>query len=687
MRPFSRCVVSTIGAVVCAVGLKAQQTGPQQPPRFRSTIDVIQVDVAVVDRNKRPVSGLSAADFTLLENGKPQEIVGFAEVHVASASSSPASWTRTVPPDVRTNNLRDGRLFAIVMDDATMPPDVQITANARSIGRGIVTRLGPDDLAAVIFVSDSRRSVDFTNDRARLLAAIDGFMPGFAYVNPDPQSDSQHYFASIQTLGLVAARLTHVPQRRKAVIYVSTGVPVDLVKITRAGVIAPLRPEQSVPVVVSSMNEPTKEDLFDAAGALLADRPQEAYGAALQAALIRAQYGNVNVYSIDPAGLGGMEAYLQSRPRTTTTGFTQVSQLDALAESRLRREYLLAVADDSGGRAILNTNSFDAGLARVFEDNSIYYLVGYQSAHDPQDKTVRHVSVRMNREGLSGTTRNAYASPRDDRPAGPPARELGASLIAALGDVLPNPAISLRAVSAAFAIPGGRAGLTIAMGVSQPVVGDAGARINERLNLFAAAYAPDGTPKAWFRQSLHVGLRAGMAESADYEVLARLDLDPGRYQVRLAANSAMSGKTGSVYFDVVVPAFARESLQLSGLVISVGDRPSTVPGESSAPLIPVKPTSRRTFRAGETINGFLRVYQSESRAPGPVTVTGTITDDRNRVLQQSTLVLAPDKFSGGQADYEWRLPVSGLAPGEYLLTMAAAGGGQTVRREVRFSLR
>jgi VWFA-related protein len=201
MTPLSRCVVITIGAVVCAAGLKAQQTAPQQPPRFRSTIDVIQVDVAVVDRNKRPVTGLSAADFTLLENGKPQDIVGFAEVHVPLASSSPAAWTRMVPPDVRTNNLRDGRLFAIVMDDATMPPDVQITANARSIGRGIVTRLGPDDLAAVIFVNDSRRSVDFTNDRARLLAAIDGFMPGFAYVNPDPQSDSQHYFASIQTLG------------------------------------------------------------------------------------------------------------------------------------------------------------------------------------------------------------------------------------------------------------------------------------------------------------------------------------------------------------------------------------------------------------------------------------------------------------------------------------------------------
>src|SRR6187431_258280 len=105
MTRFSRCVVITIGAVLCAIGLHAQQT--QQPPRFRSSVDVIQVDVAVVDRDKRPVTGLSAADFTLLENGKPQDIVGFAEVHVPAASASPAAWTRTVPPDVRSNNLRD----------------------------------------------------------------------------------------------------------------------------------------------------------------------------------------------------------------------------------------------------------------------------------------------------------------------------------------------------------------------------------------------------------------------------------------------------------------------------------------------------------------------------------------------------------------------------------------------------
>ena len=55
-----------------------------QPPRttFRSTVDLVPVDVSVVDRNGRPVSGLTEQDFTLAVDGKPRRI--------ASAERSPA---------------------------------------------------------------------------------------------------------------------------------------------------------------------------------------------------------------------------------------------------------------------------------------------------------------------------------------------------------------------------------------------------------------------------------------------------------------------------------------------------------------------------------------------------------------------------------------------------------------------
>src|SRR5690349_16914704 len=99
-------LVGTAGAAALTVVLSAQQAA-QNPPVFRSTVDVIQVDVSALDGDGHPVRGLSAADFTLLENNKPQEIVAFAEINVPNPAPLPAAWVHDVPPDVRSNSLGD----------------------------------------------------------------------------------------------------------------------------------------------------------------------------------------------------------------------------------------------------------------------------------------------------------------------------------------------------------------------------------------------------------------------------------------------------------------------------------------------------------------------------------------------------------------------------------------------------
>lgn len=90
----------------CAVAI-AQQP-PPQPPRFRGGVDLIQIDVAVLDAHRRPVPDLTAADFTVLEDGKPQPIVAFEELGAPDPDGSLVPWMREVAPDVRTNSA-DGR--------------------------------------------------------------------------------------------------------------------------------------------------------------------------------------------------------------------------------------------------------------------------------------------------------------------------------------------------------------------------------------------------------------------------------------------------------------------------------------------------------------------------------------------------------------------------------------------------
>ncbi len=224
----TRSAAFVVALLIGLTGLGAARQNPTQsqaPPVFRASVDLVQVDVSVLDRAGRPLEGLAAADFTILENGRPQDVAAFVAISVPAPETGPAPWLRDIAPDVRTNTVGDGRLFALVIDDATMPFEVRTLTNARRIARQVIDRLGPADLAAVIYTRDTRRSVDFTSDRARLTASVEAFAVGSAYA--DSQTDNWSFYSSVRTLGYVAAHLATVPQRRKALIYISTGVPVD----------------------------------------------------------------------------------------------------------------------------------------------------------------------------------------------------------------------------------------------------------------------------------------------------------------------------------------------------------------------------------------------------------------------------------------------------------------------------
>ena len=86
---------------------------------------------------------------------------------------------RDIAPDVKRNtDIVDSRLVVIVMDDATIPFDLAMIKSAREIGRLAIERLGPNDLACIVFTRDNRNAQEFTDDRARLLKAIDAFESG-----------------------------------------------------------------------------------------------------------------------------------------------------------------------------------------------------------------------------------------------------------------------------------------------------------------------------------------------------------------------------------------------------------------------------------------------------------------------------------------------------------------------------
>src|ERR1700681_354164 len=100
MIPGGRSYVTLTSCLAAAAltVLAAQDPAPP-PPQFRAGVDLFEFEVSVLDRNRQPVRGLTAANFSVLENGKPQPIVGFSEVEFPESDGPLPSMSEEVAPD------------------------------------------------------------------------------------------------------------------------------------------------------------------------------------------------------------------------------------------------------------------------------------------------------------------------------------------------------------------------------------------------------------------------------------------------------------------------------------------------------------------------------------------------------------------------------------------------------------
>ncbi len=132
--------IAVLVALGSALHVRAQTPVPQAT--FRGGTDLVQVDVSVLDGKRHPVRGLTAADFSIFEDGQPREIQAFSEVSLPDrVQSRDASWTREVASDVATNVTagQEGRVVIILLD-RTIPLG-EPTITARRIAAATINQL------------------------------------------------------------------------------------------------------------------------------------------------------------------------------------------------------------------------------------------------------------------------------------------------------------------------------------------------------------------------------------------------------------------------------------------------------------------------------------------------------------------------------------------------------------------
>ena len=121
---------------------------------------------------------------------------------------------------------------------------------------------------------------------------------------------------------------------------------------------------------------------------------------------LTANRANVTLYPVDPRGLTGVVDAGKYLDQSDWRTVVQKSQ------SSLR--YL---AEQTGGRAVVNVNDFASEFRRIDAETSDYYLVGYTSTNADASKRVRNVEARVNRPGVVVTSRSAYSVGPGSEPA------------------------------------------------------------------------------------------------------------------------------------------------------------------------------------------------------------------------------------------------------------------------------
>lgn len=372
-------VTALLALLPAIVGGAAPQDRAPQGPTFRTDVESVDVDVVVTDSKGRFVRGLTADDFEVYEDDLRQEVSTFSLVDLPTSFTANAG----VPAPVEAG-ANEGRRFIMILNGHG--PRL-----AKIAWQFVDTALGPNDEMAVYYNHPVNNAFvegqPFTASKPRLRAAIRTVEPAFRPFQPLPSSPPAGFLTGRQIedgrarvalekyemLKHAMEQIASTPGRRKAVLWVGGDLP-----FFYSGT-------QGLQLAL-------------------------AYRDVIRAAARH----HVVIYPIDPRGL------------TTRRGGRELMRMGALR----------ALAEDTGVEAIVGTNDFEKGYARIVREMSTYYLLGYYPQITHRDGRFHKIRVRVKRPGLSVRARKGYYAdePLPDLPLKPRPPEAVEAAIARLSD-------------------------------------------------------------------------------------------------------------------------------------------------------------------------------------------------------------------------------------------------------------
>lgn len=401
---------------------QAKQPAPPLPAGFGETIEVnvVNVEVFVTDRKGKRIKGLKKEDFEILEDRRPVKVTNFYAIEegkiVAGAPepiATPEPETIAPPLELDRGIPEDQRLHLVLYVDNFNIRPLNRNRVFRSVRDFLQTKVRPGDRVMLVSYDRSlkvRRSftsdplvissalfeletvtgwgVNADSERRDLLSDIRGadeenLTEVLMKARTHAESLANDLSFTLDALKQTVSSLAGLPGR-KAILYVSDGVP--------------MTPGEEVFYAI--------HEKFPNSGAIL-ESHQYSFSRRFQELAAQANANRVTFYALDAGGL-----------RTPTSISAEESQpgssamIDSVYWSNIQSSLQL-LADETGGKAILNRNDPGPALAETAADFDTYYSLGYAPAGG--SGRYHKVDVKLKGKGRGFTVRHR-AGYRDKTP-------------------------------------------------------------------------------------------------------------------------------------------------------------------------------------------------------------------------------------------------------------------------------
>jgi len=637
---------------------QVETTGPGY--RIRVNSDLVLVNVSVRDKRGNLIRDMKPSDFTVLEDGQPQQLRSFDLEDVERfAQSGPAQVEAQAAPqaanlltgsETKPASIRNRRLIVLLFDLTNMEPD-ELNRASQSALHFIDKQMTPADLVAVVSFSSSMQvNQDFTSNHDLLSQAVRRMQgvegqgmeagttgsaegqpdQGQAYTEDDTEYNIFNTDRRLQAIASLAKALQDIDQK-KSVLYFSSGMDRD------------------------TGNENQSQ---------------------LRAAINVAVKANVSIYPVDSRGLqaivpGGSAQSASLHGKAAYNGNAITSAYDSNFRTQ---ETLVTLASDTGGKAFLDSNDFSKAFAKVQADMESYYVLGYRSTNPAMDGHYRKITVKVNRPDVKLDYRRGYYGPRDFRHFTRDDRDR--QIEAELNSDLPNTDLPVYLSTQYFRTESDRffvllsavvPGSAIPSGASDQASLDVLGLVRDQQSKF-----PVGNIRQTIKLAIENGT-LGRRKNAQYNT--GFLLPSGKYHLKFVVRENQNGKLGSFETDFAVPDLRKAPLKMSSVVLA-SQRVASTQKKSQNPLVSdgaeLIPNIAHVFAVDQPMMFYYEIYDpakaGKSDAKNPIHVLTNIQFFRGKVKVYETPLVETGELNRPErraAAFSFEVPAAQLQPGWY----------------------